>query len=228
MKPVSRILLVALLAGGLSFAAGFFGPIFLTPGNNLGPLFGIFITGPIGFLAGAVLGAFWSVIRTEGQVAYSELTAFLVIFFFSFLGCYWWANSSWSAYVMAVGLALFTIAVGILILGIKKLRRKIPTDICIAWAIALGAASLMVLMAVFPPSTIPWWVPVNRLPPEIAQGVTPPFVYIMDSRLDASTSYPHLAVNKSLLAFQWIIVAVAAFGFTLVSQFLRKKKRGEK
>ncbi len=44
----------ALALGGLGFAAGFSGPMFLAPEANQGPLLGIFITGPLG----AVLGAF--------------------------------------------------------------------------------------------------------------------------------------------------------------------------
>jgi hypothetical protein len=47
----------AAVVGGLSFAAGFFGPIVFDPDNNLGPLLGIFYTGPLGTVAGAVLGA---------------------------------------------------------------------------------------------------------------------------------------------------------------------------
>ena len=42
---------------GQWFAGGFFGPILLTPGANQGPLLGIFITGPIGFAVGGILGA---------------------------------------------------------------------------------------------------------------------------------------------------------------------------
>jgi hypothetical protein len=43
--------------GGTGFAAGFFGPIALNPEANQGPLVGILITGPLGALAGLVLGA---------------------------------------------------------------------------------------------------------------------------------------------------------------------------
>ena len=44
------------LVGGLAFLAGFVGPILLTPDSPQGPLLGIFITGPLGAVAGAVLG----------------------------------------------------------------------------------------------------------------------------------------------------------------------------
>jgi hypothetical protein len=53
-----RALGSALLLGGIGFAAGFFGPIVFAPGANQGPLLGIFITGPAGFVLGLVYGAF--------------------------------------------------------------------------------------------------------------------------------------------------------------------------
>jgi|SRR6185369_6963947 len=53
------VLLGALLTGGIAFSAGFFGPILFTPGANQGPLLGIFITGPLGFILGAVGGAIY-------------------------------------------------------------------------------------------------------------------------------------------------------------------------
>jgi len=53
----------ALLVGGIGFAAGLFGPMVFAPGANQGPLLGIFITGPLGFLVG--LG--WGVFRTATE-----------------------------------------------------------------------------------------------------------------------------------------------------------------
>lgn len=56
----SSVALGAVVAGSIGFAAGFFGPILLAPDANQGPLLGIFITGPLGFLLGAVGGAvYW-------------------------------------------------------------------------------------------------------------------------------------------------------------------------
>jgi len=53
------ILLGAAVIGGIGFSAGFFGPILFTPGANQGPLLGIFITGPLGFILGGVGGAIY-------------------------------------------------------------------------------------------------------------------------------------------------------------------------
>ncbi len=56
----------ALIVGGIGFALGFFGPIIFMPGANQGPLLGIFITGPLGFVVGGVIG-FVRSLRGEPQ-----------------------------------------------------------------------------------------------------------------------------------------------------------------
>jgi hypothetical protein len=56
---VSAVALGAVVTGGIGFSAGFFGPMLFTPSANQGPLLGIFITGPLGFLLGAVGGAIY-------------------------------------------------------------------------------------------------------------------------------------------------------------------------
>jgi len=63
----SHALLGAAIVGGIGFAGGFVGPIILTPDANQGPLLGIFITGPLGALLGAVGGGIaWFVRRRTG------------------------------------------------------------------------------------------------------------------------------------------------------------------
>ena len=54
---VSSMVLGAVILGGVGFAGGFFGPIIFMPEANQGPLLGIFITGPLGFIVGAAGGA---------------------------------------------------------------------------------------------------------------------------------------------------------------------------
>jgi hypothetical protein len=64
----SSIVLGAVILGGLGFAGGFFGPIIFMPGANQGPLLGIFITGPLGFVFGAVAGAIYWFVRGRHQL----------------------------------------------------------------------------------------------------------------------------------------------------------------
>jgi hypothetical protein len=45
------------LVGGVGLALGFLGPLILTPKMSLGPLLGILLTGPGGFVLGALIGA---------------------------------------------------------------------------------------------------------------------------------------------------------------------------
>jgi hypothetical protein len=44
------------IAGAVGFCGGFFGPMLFAPQANQGPLLGLFITGPLGFAAGAIGG----------------------------------------------------------------------------------------------------------------------------------------------------------------------------
>jgi hypothetical protein len=53
------------VVGGIGFLGGFIGPIVLTPEANQGPLLGIFVTGPLGFCAGVLLGTLYSFIRVR-------------------------------------------------------------------------------------------------------------------------------------------------------------------
>jgi hypothetical protein len=59
---ISTTILGAVLFGGIGFTGGFFGPIIFTPGSNQGPLLGIFITGPGGFILGGIAGfIYWTI-----------------------------------------------------------------------------------------------------------------------------------------------------------------------
>ena len=54
----------AVVTGAIAFCAGFFGPLIFAPGANQGPLLGLFITGPLGFIAGGIGGGiYWAVRR---------------------------------------------------------------------------------------------------------------------------------------------------------------------
>lgn len=50
----------ALIVGAIGFCGGFFGPMIFAPDANQGTLLGIFITGPLGVIAGAIGGFFYS------------------------------------------------------------------------------------------------------------------------------------------------------------------------
>lgn len=62
---LKRIFLYGFIIGGICFLAGFIGPIILDPDANQGPLLGIFITGPLGFVLGIVIGFVVSAIKAR-------------------------------------------------------------------------------------------------------------------------------------------------------------------
>jgi len=53
---VRIVLTWGLVLGAIGFIGGFFGPMIFTREANQGPMLGIFITGPLGFLSGAAIG----------------------------------------------------------------------------------------------------------------------------------------------------------------------------
>src|SRR3954454_5602328 len=58
----------ALSMGAVGGAAGFFGPMLLSPDANQGPMLGLFITGPGGAVAGLVLGLAFRVLPFSERV----------------------------------------------------------------------------------------------------------------------------------------------------------------
>lgn len=64
----SHILMGGIIIGGISFCAGFFGPMIVDPDANQGPLLGLFITGPIGFVVGLIAGGiFWTIKKARNK-----------------------------------------------------------------------------------------------------------------------------------------------------------------
>jgi len=67
------ILKFVLALGVTGFVAGFFGPIALNPEANQGPLLGIFITGPLGALAGLAIGALFRFLPVSSTLRHRTL-----------------------------------------------------------------------------------------------------------------------------------------------------------
>lgn len=61
------VLTWGIVFGLVGFVGGFFGPMILTPEANQGPMLGIFITGPLGFLSGAAIGTAIVIARAFGK-----------------------------------------------------------------------------------------------------------------------------------------------------------------
>jgi hypothetical protein len=62
------VIMGGVIIGSIGFILGFLGPMIFSPTSNQGPLLGIFITGPIGFLIGLVVGGmYWQVRKKESK-----------------------------------------------------------------------------------------------------------------------------------------------------------------
>jgi hypothetical protein len=77
-RSIPAILWAAVM-GGTGFAAGFLGPLVLTPEANQGPLLGIFITGPLGVLLGLVLFGVTRGLRLTAKRQWQVLKTFAVV-----------------------------------------------------------------------------------------------------------------------------------------------------
>jgi hypothetical protein len=64
---VTSVMLGAMVLGAIGFCGGFFGPMIFAPEANQGPLLGLFITGPLGFLLGGIGGlVYWQAKKRKG------------------------------------------------------------------------------------------------------------------------------------------------------------------
>jgi hypothetical protein len=60
---MSFVFKYGIIVGAVCFAVGFIGPIIFMPDSNQGPLFGIFVSGPIGFVLGIILGIVFKIVQ---------------------------------------------------------------------------------------------------------------------------------------------------------------------
>lgn len=62
------VVLGAVLVGTAGFLAGFIGPLLFAPHANQGPLLGLFVTGPLGFVLGGMGGGvYWLMRRNRAE-----------------------------------------------------------------------------------------------------------------------------------------------------------------
>lgn len=205
--PSSIILATAFTVGAIFFAAGFFGPMFFSE-SNLGPLLGLFITGPLGFLFGALLGLVWSIIKAKRGVGGAVLVWFFLIFFLALLYYFLLGFLFLNGAIASIGLAMFAVLTGAVLLAKKQVRQKLSNIAKKCGPIVLVAAAVMVVMAIFPPVMEPWWGDENLQ--DAAKQAIPRYAFFLDSRFDSSRTVPEFVVDKKMLAVQWFLTSVAA------------------
>jgi hypothetical protein len=210
----------SLLLGPVSFIGGFVGPLIFSR-SNLGPLLGIFVTGPAGMIVGVLLGVLWSTQRSLSSLS-TELVwlalAWLVTLPYTLFGMqfgFGWVGALLEA--LAVGCAYWLFLEPAIRGALPALIRPLAPPI-------LGALLLMLVMTIFPPAIAPWWgrpQPGSKVPP-------PTFAFILDSRFDASQHVPELAVDRTALVREWLGTSALAVAICLLLAVNSKRRREER
>lgn len=185
----SPILAWAMLVGGISFFAGFIGPVLLSD-SNLGPLLGIFVTGPLGFLVGALIGILISARRNAPRLAMLEVR---------WLGGAWLGAMLFTLAASTVGIGWFSIGAQLSVLACAATLfysspSQLPEAVRKTRAFILLGAGLVLATSIFPPVIS-------------ARGTGPRFALFLDQRFDASTRVPEYTVDQTNLLLSWLIIA---------------------
>lgn len=201
----ARIARYARIVGGICFAAGFVGPVILMPHSNLGPLLGLFVTGPVGVAAGMLIGMIVSVpgagpaeLRTLVHwLAGIWLAALLYSLAISVAGISWIA--------LTLQAAILTTAFYLLV----GARRVLPPGLRAHRYPAVIAGMLVLASSIFPPV-------VSAVPG------APAYALFNDPRFDASRQVPLFTVDVNRLVTGWLLVIVLALATGFVVDRLRR------
>lgn len=220
--PVLRVLVWAFGAGFVSFAAGWFAPLYFAPSSNLASLFGILVTGPLGTLAGALIGAV-TVAKDSRRTAIACIACVWAMTLLYTFGVF--ALGGWGA-IPALPLQLLVLASIIYLFFYQPAPPARPSDVGRRCAvIAAAAVAAVLLMTLFPPVIRPSWVPAAQLP-AATDTPLPSFAFIFDQGFHVSPGYALFDVNRAEIAAEWIITIVVAIGLCLLMRALRRRRAG--
>jgi hypothetical protein len=216
--PILRILGWAFGVGSVSFSAGFFGPAYFAPSANLAPLLGVFVTGPLGLLAGAVIGAL-TVAKDWRRLAIACISlVWVMTLLYTFRA---FALGGWAG-VPTLPLHLLVLVSSIyLFLYAPAARAQLPDVRRRCGAVAAGAVATITLMTLFPPVTRLSMLPAAQQ--SVTDAPLPPFASIFDSGFGPHSGYSLFAVNEEALAAEWIITLVLAIGLCLLMRALHRR-----
>lgn len=190
----------ATLVGGVSFLIGYIGPLLFSD-SNLGPLLGIFVTGPLGFLAGALTGILVSARQKAPQAATKELR---------WLGGAWLGALLFTLAISAGGIRWVSLGAQLLVVVCAAvlfylMPVQLPERVRKTRSIILFGAALVLTSSIFPPV-------------DSVSGRHPPFALFLDKRFDASTRVPEYSVDSVNLLLSWLIIITAVFVVVLASR----------
>ena len=207
--PAGRILAWALPIAGISFAAGFFGPILLST-SNLGPLLGIFVTGPLGLLAGVSVGA----LRVARDALRLSVALMVSVWVATLLYTLFMIGIAPQAAIVAIPVQCLLIASTAFLLAARSTRSRLRDDQKRLGLIAVVTQVIVLATKLFPPVIKPWWIPAAQ---QVSAPI-PSFAFILDSRFDAGMHFPSLAVNRASLTLAWMITIVSAVCLGLLTR----------
>lgn len=195
---MASILRWANIIGACAFLIGFVGPVIFSD-NNLGPLLGLFVTGPLGYLLGGVIG-FWLLLRVPKRIMTSvEWGGLVVIWLLTMAWYYIFCEYGPFTIQAVVGIQLL-IVFGTIFFYVLCINAKPSSNIFIL--IVLSSTLFIVGAEIFPPVTRPdWGVPSNGF-----YGTVPTATLYNDSRLVPSKDVPQLAINRKVLSSIWLVV----------------------
>ena len=215
--PVAQGVLWTMVIGGISFVAGFAGPLLLST-SNLGPLLGIFVTGPLGFLVGGLVGA----LRVSKRSA--RLSSILIALVWTLTLAYTYLAALLLAQMvyLVVPLHALIIVSTIYLLANPTTRAQLPDNLRHSGFVAIAAQVIIVAMTLYPPVIKPWWGTPGDPPPD----PFPSFAFVLDHGFELSQripTFPQFVVNRPQLVLEWLIVIAVAFVLNLLIRVLRDR-----
>jgi hypothetical protein len=203
----------AFCVGTAFFDAGLFGPDFFSKSDrtaSVGALLG-FVTGPLGVLVGALIGAL-SVAKRSGRLSLACIAAVWVMTLLHTFLCF--GMGGWLG-IPAIPLQVLVIASIVFLYSRRDTPAELPEDVGRCGPIAIPALLIVLFMTLFPPVMRPWWVPAAHQP--AATAPLPSFAFVFDKGFDTSR-LPEFAVNRGVLASEWFTTSIVAVG---LCRFLR-------
>jgi hypothetical protein len=213
--PVAQAVLWTIVIGAVSFVAGFVGPLLLSK-SNLGPLLGIFVTGPLGFLVGGLVGA----LRVSNRSA--RLSSILIAVVWALALAYTCLTAELLASMVYLLVPLYALIIvsTVYVLASPTTRAQLPDNLRHSGLVVIAAQMIIVAVTLYPPVIKPWYGTPGDPPPD----PFPSFAFILDHGFELSRRIPTLpqfVVNRPQLVLEWLIVIAVAFVLSLLIRILR-------
>jgi len=215
--PMAQVILWTMVIGVASFVAGFAGPLFLS-NSGLGPLLGIFVTGPLGFLVGGLVGA----LRASNSSARLSSWVVAVVWVLALAYTYLAALVLVPMVYFVVPLQALIIVSTIYLLASPATRVQLPDNLRHSSLVVIAAQVIIVAVTLYPPVIKPWWGTPGDPPPD----PFPSFAFVLDHGFELShrvPTFPQFVVNRPKLVLEWLIVIAVAFVLSRLIRVLRSR-----